>query len=241
MQTAYASVLLVHAVAGLCALAALPLPLIARKGSRLHRRAGWVFVAAMAGVALTGLVISTTWLLAPLTVQPRGDRSPAELAAIAAQIRGYGLFFNTIAVMSGAAVWQGIAALRRSRAQRPRRRRWDLGIAVAPILSGALLLILGLVRGEALFIGFGALASFGGVGDLRAVLRDARDPKSRILRHLQAMLGGATAALVAFCVLVLRRHLPQLASYDLLFWFVPAALGVFGTVAWTRVWRKRLG
>ena len=38
-----------HVIAGVVALASMIVPLVARKGGRLHRRAGWVFVIAMIG------------------------------------------------------------------------------------------------------------------------------------------------------------------------------------------------
>ena len=62
-----------------------------------------------------------------------------------------------------------------------------------------------------------------------------------LLRHLQSMLGGATAALTAFCVLGLRRVWPELGEYALFFWIAPVVLGTVGSIAWTRVYRARLG
>src|ERR1700691_423188 len=47
-----------HIAAGVIALAAMLVPLVARKGSRLHRRGGWVFVIAMSCVSLTAFALA---------------------------------------------------------------------------------------------------------------------------------------------------------------------------------------
>ncbi len=241
MRALYDPLVVVHAIAGALSLLALPLPLVTRKGSRLHRRAGEFFVRAMAVVAISGLLISAIWLCAPLVVMKLpAEISEARLAIAERSTRAYGLFFATVGAMTGTAVWQGKAALRRRPATRIESRS-DRLLPAATVMLGAALLLTGVLMRDMLFVGFGALAAWGGRGDLQRARQGFRTPRERILGHLQAMLGGATAAVTAFCVLVLRRQLPHLADYDLWFWFVPVTLGVGGSVLWSRVWRRRLG
>ena len=51
-------ILAIHIAAGSAALASMLIPIVAVKGGGLHRRAGWVFVCAMATVSVTALLLS---------------------------------------------------------------------------------------------------------------------------------------------------------------------------------------
>ncbi|NVB40663.1 hypothetical protein G6O69_22685 [Pseudenhygromyxa sp. WMMC2535] len=240
MQLAYTIDLAIHALAGLTAVAVLPVPLIAKKGREVHRRAGWVFVVAMAIVAVTGLLLALAWGLCPLLVKPpSAAATPEELAELTRSYRRFALFFATVGVISGTSIWQGISALRIKAGGRP--GALDHMAWVAMVACGAPLLVMGARAGATLFIAFGALALVNGIADARFVLRPPQGRAAWIIRHIQSMIGGATAALTAFSALTLRRYIDAEGSFSLLFWLVPVALGVLGSVAWTRSWRRRLG
>jgi len=243
MKAAYDALVLVHALAGLVVLLSLPVPLIARKGGKAHRRAGWVFVAAMAAVALTGGVISLTWLTSPELIAPAAaELDAAQRDPVFNQIRSLGVFFATVGVMSAAAIWHGISGLRLKQAA---PETWastpDHVAYIATCVVGAALLVLGLVQMQMLFIAFGGLALWGGIGDARFVRRPPSTRGAWLIRHLQAMLGGATAAITAFSALTLRRQFPELGGFAIGFWLVPVAIGVGATVVWTRVYKRRVG
>ena len=87
-----------HIAAGMTALSVLWLPLFAKKGSRLHVRAGLVYAWAMGIVALTG---------GPLALAMLADDKPAnDLSA---------LFLAYVGVLAGANSWIGVRALRTRR------------------------------------------------------------------------------------------------------------------------------
>ncbi|MCA9698246.1 MAG: hypothetical protein KC431_12030, partial [Myxococcales bacterium] len=184
----------------------------------------------------TGLAIAAAWATAPLTFKPPATALDSEqIAALERRYRAFALFFATVGVMSATAVWHGISALRR----RPPVVLDHLAYA-ATTLAGTALLLLGLNLGQMLFIAFGLIASITGLGDARFVLRPPADPRrATIIRHLQAMLGGATAALTAFSALTLRRMVGVEGAFALSFWLLPVVLGVLATVLWTRRWQRR--
>jgi uncharacterized membrane protein len=68
------AVLAVHIAAGSLALLSMFIPMVAPKGGRLHRRAGWTFVGSMAIVSFTAFVLSLALLFSPA--------APARLAGI---------------------------------------------------------------------------------------------------------------------------------------------------------------
>lgn len=243
MNLAYEINLFIHAAAGLLALVVLAVPLVAKKGGPLHRRAGWLFTAAMAVVTITGLALALAWFVDPLRFKPLPDDATLEQIAQAERFfRAYALFFATVALMSGSAVWQGIAAVRLEAASlRPWPAALDHIAWLAPALAGLALLLVGLRLELPLFMAFGGLAVFNGVSEVRTLLRPLDRKGAWLIRHLQAMLGGATVALTAFAVLVLRRYLDPDGGFQLMFWLVPVAVGIFGTVVWTRIYERRLG
>lgn len=243
MKLAYDINLFIHAIAGLLSLVVLGIPLLAKKGGRLHRRAGWVFSVAMAVVAITGLGLALAWATVPLQIKPlSAGATPEKIAAATRSLRAYGLFFATIGLMSGTAVWHGISAvrIRKVEAARVYFVAFDHVMWVVLGLAGLALLVLGVRSSLPLFWVFGGLALFSALSDARFLLRPPDHAGAWLIRHLQAMLGGATVAITAFTVLVLRRYLDPSGGFQLVFWLVPAAIGTFGTIAWTRVYERRL-
>lgn len=251
MQLAYDINLVIHALAGLIALVALAGPLVSKKGGRVHRRIGWVFSAAMAVIALTGLGLALSWMIAPLAVEPLAfspiprDASVEQIASRERSVRAFGLFFATIALMAGTAVWQGISAVRLREPRPASDRRW-FGICdhlawILPGVAGLGLLVPGIRYEQPLFLGFAALALFNSITDARFVIRPLDQAGAWLIRHLQAMLGGATVAVTAFTVLTLRRYVAPEAGLQFVFWAIPVFLGVGATVIWTRIYKRRLG
>lgn len=242
MPTWYAANLTAHVVAGALGLLTMLVPLLARKGGRLHRRAGWVFVVAMGLASITGLVIGLSWLAAPLTVRPPSrPLDPEEAAAYASSLREMGLFFTFIGVLVGSSLWHGIVALR----QRTGKIAWgnpiDLGLAWISIALGSVLLVVGTLDFNPVLLGFGVLGTFGGISDLRFHRRETHERGAWLFRHLQAMLGGATAATTAFTVQFVGRALTEGgygSGWLLAAWGLPPALGILATHLWTRRVRR---
>lgn len=243
MKSLYDLNLVVHAVCGAIALTSLVVPLATKKGGRAHRAGGRVFVWAMVGISVTGLLMSLAFIGFPLRVKPPpSSASPEQVPAAAEGLRAYGVFFGTLGILTGAAVWHGLSALRLKHTPVEHWARASDHLAyLLTAGAGALLLALGLAQSQMLFVGFGALALWGGLDDARFVRQPPTAKGTWLIRHLQSMLGGATAALTAFCVLALRRYLADYAAFELWFWFVPVTLGLGASVAWTRVYRRRLG
>lgn len=239
MQSWYEANVMLHAAAGGVGLVTMLVPLLARKGGPAHRRAGWVFAAAMAIVAVTGLAIAGAWLLDPLGAKPPERALDAEAAARYAQaLRRAGVFFGFIAVLVGSAAWNGVVATRQRRGTIAWGNPIDLGLAWTVTGLGVVLLAVGVAWGQPLFMAFGGLGLVSGVSDLRFLRRvDAQQqPGAWLRRHLQAMLGGATAATTAFSVQVVGRMLDDagFGEWMLVAWLLPVGLGTGLSVWWSR-------
>lgn len=244
MQSWYEANVLLHATAGGVGLVTMLVPLLARKGGRLHRRAGWVFAVAMAIVAVTGIGIAAAWLLDPLGAKPPARALDAEAAARYAEVlRRAGVFFGFIAVLVGSSAWSGVVATRQRRGAIAWGNPIDLGLAWTVTGLGAVLVAVGVAWGQPLFIAFGGLGLVSGVSDLRFFRRAKQEPGAWLRRHLQAMLGGATAATTAFTVQVVGRMLDDagFGEWMLAAWLVPVTAGTGLSVWWSRRVRPGLG
>jgi hypothetical protein len=244
METWYEANVMLHATAGGVGLVAMLVPLLARKGGRLHRRAGWVFTIAMGIVAVTGVGIAAAWLGDPLGAKPPEEAlDPEARDRYAEGLRRAGVFFGFLAVLVGSAAWNGVVATRQRRGRIAWGNPIDLGFAWAVTGLGAVLLVGGLAWGQPVFGAFGVLGVVTGVSDLRFFRHGKNEPGAWLRRHLQAMLGGATAATTAFTVQVVGRMLDDagFGQWMVAAWLVPVALGTGASVWWSRRVRPGLG
>jgi uncharacterized membrane protein len=212
-------VLFAHIAAGSVALAAMWVPIIARKGGLLHRRAGWVFVAAMATVALTAVILAAGRLF----FDPRP------------QAKSFGVFLLYIAVLTAAAVSSGVRALRTRQRTLPHRHWWDIGLPALLTASSVAVAIYALVTRQVLFGSFALLGAVNGVNNLRYWLRAPACRMHWWFAHMNGMLGGCIAAVTAFVVVNAGNlGLPQLAA-----WLTPPIVGSIATAVWTGYYRRR--
>src|SRR5688572_1697215 len=107
-------ILVLHVIGGSTALLAMGIPLASRKGGRTHRRAGWVFVAGMAVVSSTSLLLCVYRFLF--------DADPDERRA--------GLFLFYVGILTAASVSAGVRVLRAKHRTGPHFHVWDVGLAM---------------------------------------------------------------------------------------------------------------
>jgi len=193
------AVLWTHIGAGVLALLAGGVALATEKGSHRHRRAGRVYVAAMAVVVVT------------------------VLALFAFEQSFFRTFLLLVAVFSGYFAFSGYRALARKRpSDGPAAVDWAGAVAVvaACVALGAW----GLARlaiGDSLgvvMVVFGALGLAVGVADLRAFRAAASE--SRLVSHLSRMVGAYIATVTAVSVVNLGTA-PAVVA-----WLWPTAVGV---------------
>ena len=211
----------VHVAAGSVALGSMWLPMVATKGGRLHRRAGQVFVAAMATVSVTALLLASARFLTDPTAEGRQA----------------GLFLLLVALLTGAGVSSGVRVLRAKRRTAAHRHWWDLGIAGLLAASSLGGLLYGIANSAPLFIAFSALGLANGVGQLRYWLRPPSSPMHWWFEHMGAMLGACIAATTAFLVVNAQRW--GLETFSLLVWLAPSIIGAPAVAIWTGYYRRR--
>jgi hypothetical protein len=212
-------ILVLHIAAGSVALASMLIPVVTRKGGLVHRRAGWVFVVAMAVVSMTALLLSGARLL----FDPRPDARDA------------GFFLLAVSLLTGNAVSTGVRVLRFKTRTTPHLHWWDTGLPAVLSVFSLALGAFGIYRGNVLFMAFAVIGLFGGIGALRYWLRA---PASRLhwwFEHMGAMLGGCIAATTAFLVV----NAGNIGLWPMVAWLSPSIIGTPATVIWTAYYRRR--
>ena len=217
------AILLTHVLAGVTALAMAPLALLARKGGTAHRRWGTLYFWAMFAIFASSLAV--------MTYRPNA-------------------FLLCIAVLAFYSAFSGYRVLHRKRPQRGRGAAWlDWAGASLALGSGAggaawgvgsLVGWLPLSVGTAfsgLGIAFGALLGKQALEDLRGFRRPAEDRNWWWYVHMDRMLTSSIAALTAFLVQNVGRHLAPEVGW--LVWVLPGLLGGPAIGYWVSSYRRR--
>lgn len=202
----------VHIVAGILVVFAGYLALFVRKGGRVHRRAGDVFVGAMLTTATFGIAIAIARNVAPVINVP------------AAAVTAYLV----------------VTALTTVRPRSEAARRLDVGallvaIAIAAgtfLIASAALLNRGAGTSMAVFpfVMFGVPALLGSIGDIRVIRFGPPTGRQRLARHLWRMCFALFIAAISFFVGQARvlpeafrpfRALPVLVVlFAMIYWMV---------------------
>ncbi len=129
-----------HIAAGFTALALFWLPMVARKGGRVHRRAGWVYVVAMGVVAATAVVVCG-----------------ARILFDGPEVRARSVFLLFISILAATAAASGVRALREKQRAASTRKIINLGLPTLLLVSSVAISLYGLHLGALVFTVFGAI------------------------------------------------------------------------------------
>jgi hypothetical protein len=250
-----------HVAAGFVGLALFWVPVFAKKGGRLHVRAGWAFACCAGFVGVTGLAASA-WALVDIQsfAGARMGRIPVEErprileeARFLYAILGY----LSLAVVSG--LWFGLRVVRTRQRHEALRTPLVIGLHAATLLWALGLLALGASNLVAGYTGthlppgaankywvpavLGLLGALAARDDLRYVLRPRPTRMAWWYKHMENMLGVGIAFHTAFLVFGVHRLFAVRLSgaWQLLPWVLPAAIGVPAIHVWVRAYQRRFG
>jgi len=212
-----------HVIAGVVALSSMIVPLVAPKGGRVHRSAGWVFVIAMTGVSATAFALAIRRFT---LADPRHPNAHA-----------LGLFLFYVATLTAAGVSSGVRALRFKARSAPHHGAWDVGMSAANVAMALATLVYGVIDQRTLFIAFSLVGLMTGTGQLRYWLRTPTTRHHWWFAHMGGMLSSCVAALTALVVVNAARFGSR--TFSTTIWIAVPALGVPAIFAWTAYYRRR--
>lgn len=241
MHTLHKIIVTAHITVGALALIIFWLPVIVRKGGRLHRSVGKLFANAMYFVSLTGVAASVLVLANPLAV--RFPNMPAsavtDAAATAAANRASATFLLMLSVLVLASVRQGLLALRHKRDPAALRTATHLPLLFALPALAVVTGWLGVRYDQLLFLIFAGIGLLVGVGMLRYTYSEVV-PNGAIIEHLRGMLGSGIGAYTAFFAFGGQRFLSELlpGQLQVVPWVLPAIVGSIGIAFYSRRYRR---
>jgi uncharacterized membrane protein len=215
------SILYLHIAGGTAALLSMLIPLVTKKGSLTHRRAGWVFVSGMTIVSITAFLLAGARWLGDPTVRGREA----------------GAFLFFVAILTATSVSAGVRVLRAKTRTTAHRHPWDLGLPALLAASSIAAAGYGLTTGNHLFTGFSIIGLLVGGGQLAYWRTPPSHPMHWWFEHMSSMLGACIAATTAFLVVNAGRL--GLETFSLVVWLAPTIVGVPTIAIWTRYYRHK--
>ncbi|HLR51437.1 MAG TPA: DUF2306 domain-containing protein [Candidatus Avamphibacillus sp.] len=195
-----------HIIGGFVALFIFWVPIVTRKGGKVHRGAGWVYVASMSAVSITALFMGIYRLTWDAGTEP---------GAIP-----FSWFLIFIAILSGATAWYGVRVLRYKKRKKPNRELSNLLFPILLLGSGIAISIYGWTIDFPLLQYFPIVGIFLGAIQLQYWLSSPKRRSHWIVEHLVGMLSCCIATVTAFTVFGAPR-LIQVESVNIIVWFVP--------------------
>lgn len=214
---------LAHAIAGALALLVLLIPLVAKKGGRLHVRAGWIYTSAMVFVGASALLI-TPW---------RVFFDPAKTNTS----ENFAFFLFYISVFTLSAISYGISSLKAKKRTSSSRFLIHIGPPIATIAIGLVIQMVGLKAQEALLIAFPFLGHVNSVAQLKYWMNAPVDKMHWWYAHMNGMFTACIATITAFLVTAIPRIWPGPVAESPLLWMAPGL--ILGTLLnrWTTAYR----
>jgi len=226
MQLLFDILRIAHIVGGFVALAVFWIPVVAKKGGRLHNNAGWIYVYAMASVSISAFAMGVyriAW-----DAGPDADAIP------------YAWFLLFVAVLSSSTAWYGLRVLRYKRRTSPHRRAADLLFPSLLLVSGIGISIYGTIQHFPLLQYFPIIGVFLGGTQLLYWLRVPKIKAHWAVEHIVGMLSCCIATVTAFLVFGAPRLL-RIESASLWVWFLPTFVFVPLIVWFTNRYKQRMG
>lgn len=211
-----------HIVAGIVALAAFWIPLVARKGSAVHRRAGWVYACAMWVAALAAWAICA----ARLSDDNRNNDADA-------------VFLAFVGLLAANGAGTGLRVIRRKSKTTASASPVDVGSSAILLMAALALGGLGIQAGSTLHVAFAGLGVVLSGRQLRYWLKGPVSKHDWWYAHMGNMVAACIGTVTAFLVVNVPRF--GLQPYALYFWLGPGVVGGIGLALWTRHYRRKFG
>jgi hypothetical protein len=182
--------------------------ILARKGSRLHRAVGRLFLLGMVGVGLTTL--------------------PLMVLVYRQGYHAWTGFLGYLVIFVGTHCWMAWCAVRYRTDWSRYLAQGYRALALLNLVAGLAILALGLVTGRILLIAFSGAGIFAGCFNLAVARRPPIDGRWWLREHLRANLNNGTATHISFLTLGLGKLVPSLAGPTLMQagWLGPLAISI---------------
>ncbi|KUM54763.1 hypothetical protein [Rheinheimera sp. EpRS3] len=242
MSLIHTTLLYLHIALGAVALLLYWLPVIARKGSKLHINAGKVFYYLMLIVSGSGIVMSLMGLYDPVGIYTAGKQmTAAQIERMLVWRIPLSQFLLLLSLLTWVTVRHAIGVLH-AKTDRSMLRRWFYQGPVLVLFPTALY-----VAYQGITVGMPLLVIFAVVSLVTAstislyVYKKEIKPRAWIIEHFSSMVGSGIAVYTAFFAAGGRRMLSQWLpeQWQLVSWLAAPVIGVTAMILLTGYYKRK--
>ncbi|WP_144392024.1 hypothetical protein [Pleionea sediminis] len=242
MLVIHKSALYVHILLGAIALFVFWLPVAARKGSQLHKKAGKIFNSCMYAVSVSGVLMCTIVWYDPIYIRYPGQSiAPETIERLIAQHRLNTEFLLLLSILVFASVLHSTNVLK---AKADRSLLYTPGNIVINAILGvlsALVLAKGIYLSKPLLIIFGMISVTTSFNNFHYIFKKSIKPKEWIIEHMSSIIGAGIGTYTAFFAAGGRHWLSEIltGNLQLIPWILPGVIGVTSIAIFKKKYRKQ--
>lgn len=232
--------LVIHILAGMLGMALFFAPMLAKKGSPLHKKSGRWFSVNMHVLALSGMGMALLVLADPLGMKGHDKQAGQTSEEFVAQVTMFWDFLLLLCLLALFNVRHGSAVLQAGLERRGLASPFHLSLLAVTQLWAAWTLWQSIAQHFVLGQVFAAVALVTGLGAARYLLKAQVTAAERMQQHIGNMLGCGIAIFTAFFALGGRRLLDLSANAQMATWVLPSVIGVVAITWYNRQWQQKL-
>ena len=215
---AFESFVVLHILAGSLGLVSFWIPVLARKGSSLHKQWGRLFTWTMLTTGFAAIGISLSTLIDPLATHPH--------LADAAWTRGiFGWMMLGLAVLTLNLAWYGRSVLLHRDAH-VRNLEWrNVTLQVLLLIASVNCAVQAWRIGQPIMLGMPAIGLATVASNLQFMLQRTPGRLGWLKEHIKALVGTGISVYTAFFAFGAVRTVPTLALHPAL-WSIPLIVGL---------------
>ncbi|MFD1738191.1 DUF2306 domain-containing protein [Bacillus salitolerans] len=199
---------IIHIIGGFVALFTFWIPVVTKKGGKIHNRAGWIYVYGMIIVAISAFFMGAYRIL-------NGESSSEQVS--------FSWFLLFIAILSSSAAYYGLRVLKFKKRKVRHTHPVDLGFPLVLLFSGIGISIYGVTQNFPLLIWFPIVGILLGIVQLKYWLQKPSKKMHWWYEHFSGMLGCSISTITAFTVFGAPRLL-HIESVSIWLWFIPTII-----------------
>lgn len=199
---------ILHVIGGFVALFTFWIPIVTKKGGKIHIFSGWIYVAAMSLVSISAFHMGIYRIFDPNSTS---------------EVFSFSLFLILISILSGSTAYYGLRVLRNKKRVDIHRNIWDLSFPLLLLISSICISIYGFIIDFPLLSWFPLLGIFLSATQLQYWLQKPKKKMHWWFEHISGMLGCSIATITAFTVFGAPRLL-NIDSVSIFLWFLPTIL-----------------
>lgn len=221
MLLLFKALIVLHVAAGATGLVSFWVPILARKGGRLHRVWGKIFAYALLAAGGLAVAMSVMTIVAPFETHPHLRGGPLDATTIRALFGWLMLFLGTLTTSMA---WFGLGCIWHKRQHDNHRHAGNVALQLAVPATALLCAVQGWRSGQMLMVGVAAVGVVSCYVNLSFMLAKAPVPKAYLQQHFRALIGAGISVYTAFLAFGAVQLMPSHA-FNPVMWSVPSIVG----------------